>query len=155
PPILATVAVLALAGTTIRRNQDYRTAVSLWEVTVARAPHSARAHDNLGAVLLEAGRAEEAIPHLLQALSLAPPAGYNAAADYLTLGLAYTSLLRPDDAIPYLEQAVERAPLDAACHAALGRALSMRGDQVRAIASFRTALGIQPDSAETHFRLGE
>jgi cytochrome c-type biogenesis protein CcmH/NrfG len=31
----------------------------------------------------------------------------------------------------------------------------MRGDQVRAIASFRTALGILPGSAETHFRLGE
>jgi tetratricopeptide (TPR) repeat protein len=154
-PILATAAVLALAGMTVRRNQDYRTAVRLWEVTVARAPHNARARDNLGAVLLEAGRAEEAIPHLLEALRLGPPVGYNLAAGSLNLGLAYTSLLRPEDAIPCLERAVELAPLDAACHAALGRALAMRGDQVRAIASFRTALGILPGSAETHFRLGE
>ena len=152
PPILATSAVLALAALTIRRNQDYRTAVSLWEVTVACAPHNVRAHDNLGAALLEAGRAEEAIPHLVQALNLAPPVGYNVAADYLNLGLAYTSLGHPDAAIPYLEHAVV-ASGDALSHSALGKALALQGDHARAVASFQRALELQPGSAETHFRL--
>jgi len=54
-----------------------------WKRAIALHPNFAQAHMNLGNALREAGRIEEALPHLRQAVHLAPsPFGYN------NLGLA-------------------------------------------------------------------
>jgi Tfp pilus assembly protein PilF len=148
-PALSTVLVLALAALTVRRNQDYRSAVRLWQQTVELAPHHARAHDSLGGALLEAGRTEEAIPELLEALRLDSNAGYV----YMNLGIAYMRLEQVDRAIPFFRRAAELQDPQAA--SALGHALTLKGDHAGAAAWLQQAVQLHPDNARIHYRLAE
>jgi len=145
-PILGTVLVLVLAALTVRRNQDYRSAVRLWQQTVELAPHHARAHDSLGGALLEAGRTEEAVPELLEALRLDPKAGYV----YVNLGLAYVRLDQLDRAIPFFERAAVLK--DPQAPGALGHALTLKGDYAGAAQWLQQAVQLHPDNAIIHYR---
>jgi len=87
PGRAAAAAVLALtlglAATTIARNHDYRTEVSLWRSTVQESPHRARAWNNLGYAYQMAGDVESARQAYRRALELDPDhpkAKFNAAA---------------------------------------------------------------------------
>jgi hypothetical protein len=57
---------------TVLRNQDYRSEIALWEVTVQKSPGKARVHNNLGHAYLLAGRDEEAQHEFFTALSIDP-----------------------------------------------------------------------------------
>jgi len=57
---------------TRRRNDDYRDAVGLWQLTVRQRPDNVLAHTMLGQVLDEAGRRDEAKEHFERALQLNP-----------------------------------------------------------------------------------
>jgi tetratricopeptide (TPR) repeat protein len=70
--MLAAFAALVLAVGTFLRNQDYRSEVALWSDTVRHSPGKARAFNNLGFALQEAGRAEEARAAYERALALDP-----------------------------------------------------------------------------------
>jgi len=70
--MLAAFAVLVLAVATVARNQDYRTEVALWSDTVRKSPGKARAFNNLGFALQQAGRREEARAAYERALALDP-----------------------------------------------------------------------------------
>lgn len=65
--LLATMAVI-----TMLRNQDYRSEVALWQSTVRLSPHKARAHNNLGYALYEAGDVAGAEAAYRRALELDP-----------------------------------------------------------------------------------
>ena len=67
--------LLALAVATPLRNLDYRSEVALWSDTVAKSPYKARAHNNLGYALREAGRLDEARKSYQRALELDPGLG--------------------------------------------------------------------------------
>jgi hypothetical protein len=75
--------VLALAAATAGRSLTYRDEVAFWEDVVAKAPHGARAHANLGFALAARCRTAEAEESLLRALALDP--GYVRAAVNLRL----------------------------------------------------------------------
>ena len=71
------VSLLILAGAalgilTLRRNEDYRSELSIWEDTVAKAPGNERAENNLGNTLNGCRRTDEAIAHYQKALELKP-----------------------------------------------------------------------------------
>jgi tetratricopeptide (TPR) repeat protein len=53
---------------TWRRNQDYCSAIGIWEDTVAKCPQNPRAQHNLGFALAQAGKIQEAIGHYEQTL---------------------------------------------------------------------------------------
>ncbi len=146
-PGLAASAALALAVLTVRRNQDYRTAVSLMERTAECAPDNARAHANLGAALLDAGRPQEAIAPLTRSLGINPRAGLA----YNKLGTAYLLLEQVDRAIPFLRRAVEQIE-DPRCYDSLGVALYSKGDHAGAAQQFAAALQLDPTRADIHCR---
>jgi len=152
-PVLAGAATLVLAGLTIRRNQDYGSAVRLMQLTAECAPHHTRARINLASALLKENRTEEAITVLNEALRLDPRDGFI----YLNLGMAYMALEQVDRAIPLLERAVESiedgAPLSASFHEELGRALFLKNDHAASAVQFEKALAIEPDNAFVHCRL--
>jgi len=75
--------VLALGATTAARSLTYRDEVTFWEDVVAKAPHGARAHGNLGFALAARCRTDEAEASLRRALELDP--GYVRAAVNLKL----------------------------------------------------------------------
>ena len=52
----AAAAGVTLGTLTFQRNKDYRSGLSIWQDTAAKAPHNARAQCNLGVALMARGR---------------------------------------------------------------------------------------------------
>ncbi len=69
---LAAALALVLALGTVLRNRDYRSEVALWTETARLSPGKARAFNNLGFALQQAGRPEEARAAYERALALDP-----------------------------------------------------------------------------------
>lgn len=69
---LAAALALVLAVGTVLRNRDYRSEVALWTETARLSPGKARAFNNLGFALQQAGRPEEARAAYERALALDP-----------------------------------------------------------------------------------
>jgi tetratricopeptide (TPR) repeat protein len=63
---------LALGVITNARNADYHSGLDLWRDTVAKHPDIARAHENYGIMLAEAGRLPESVQEYETALRLRP-----------------------------------------------------------------------------------
>ncbi|NOT31857.1 MAG: tetratricopeptide repeat protein [Planctomycetes bacterium] len=135
PRALASAALLALAAATVRRNHEYSSPIALMQSTVACAPNNDRAHSNLGGVLLDAGRVQEALVALETALRLAP----NASLTHLKLGRAYLALGDVERALGFLRTAVQLEGLPV-CHEFLGRALLQKGDAAWAAYHLQHAL---------------
>jgi tetratricopeptide (TPR) repeat protein len=151
---------------------------------LASLEYCAEAHDNLGGVLAQTGKIEEAIAHYEQALRLKPDyaeAHYNlgialwqtgrvpeAIVQYeqalrvkpdlveaqYNLGMTLAQTGKIEEAIPHFEQALRIKPDDAEAHYNLGVALAQTGKIEEAIAHYEQALHIKPDYAEAHNNLG-
>ena len=148
PIILALAAALGIASA--RRNEDYRSALTLWRATAANVPANARAEYNLGDALVEADRWPEAIGAYERALRLEPDyfsARYN-------LAKALSQAGRLPEALDGYEQAVRLAPANAAVRYDLGIALSRVGRWPEAVAANEEAVRLAPESAEARSNLG-
>jgi tetratricopeptide (TPR) repeat protein len=66
------VLALALGAVTHARNADYHSSLALWRDTVTKHPDIARAHENYGIMLADAGRLRESVQEYETALSLRP-----------------------------------------------------------------------------------
>ncbi len=167
-----------------RRNEDYRTELSIWNDTVAKCPDNARAHNNFGRALLEAGRYPEALAQCEEALRLKPDnpeAHFNlgfllqqtgkpqeAISEYeralrlkpdhfearFNLGVALEKVGRESEAIQDYEQALRSYPDYVEAHVNLGNALLRMGKAQEAVEHYEQALRINPDYAEAHSNLG-
>jgi tetratricopeptide (TPR) repeat protein len=112
-------------------------------------PASARAHNDLGALLAERGRTEEAIAQFEEATELQP----DYAAARTGLGAALLRLGRWDEALAELRRAVASDARYAPAHYELGLVLNQRGDLAGAIAERQRAIGMDPKHAESHAAL--
>jgi protein O-mannosyl-transferase len=142
-------AALTLGALTFRRNADYHTALSIWQDTVAKAPHNARAHNNLGRPLIGCGQIADAVAEYRKALMIQPDyvdARYN-------LGTALVSLGELDAAIAEFRQVLAHEPDDVGAHNNLGLALANCGQLKEAAAQFRQVLAVRPEHAEAHNNL--
>lgn len=142
--------LLLLLGTlTWRQSGTYRDVFTLYEATLARNPTSWVAHLNLGTALDDAGRPDEALPHLQRALELKPdfPETLNSLANVLN------QLGRAAEARPLVERAIQLQPRLAAAHNTLGVTLMSLGQKDAGVASFRRALEITPDAIRTQVNL--
>jgi len=94
-----------------------------------------------GTVLSVVGRAEEAIPHLKEALRLnpIPPNAY-----YRSLGMAHREAGRYDESIAYYKKAIEREPNDVTSQFILAATCMMAGREEEARAAAKEALKINP-----------
>jgi len=102
------------------------------------------AHHNIGIILMELGRAPEAEAEFKKALELDPnfvPAG-------VTLADLYRGLGRDAEAEPVLRELLARSP-SAAAHHSLGLWLVRAGRHGEALAEFKQAANLAPESA--HF----
>jgi hypothetical protein len=70
--VAVTALVAALGAATVARNRVYADEVSFWEDVAAKAPHSPRAHNNLGFALAARCRIAEAEASFLRALEADP-----------------------------------------------------------------------------------
>ncbi len=147
-PVALGAATLALMATTIERNRDYRSELSMWRSVVARAPHNLRAYCNLGGALTDAGRPEEAIEVLRQGLAVGRDFGTGnmRARSYCNLGAALSDAGRPAEAIEPLQESLallgEDGAIDvrAKAHCNLGAALLGSGRFAEAIEALETSI---------------
>lgn len=134
---------------TFQRNEVYQSVFSLWQDTVSKSPHSARAHTNLGAALAEKRQFEEALTHYRTAIELRP----DTPGVYCNLGNALTNLGRIDEALANYQKAIEVEPSSADPHNNLANLLARRGQFDQAKAHYQRAVEIKPDYAEAHNNL--
>jgi len=138
-----------LLGLTLSRAAAYRDPVSFWNNTLASYPKSWLAHNNLGYVLANLGKMDDAGEHFAEALRIRPG---NAEA-YFNLGLALAAQGKMDDAIAQYNEALRLWPRYASGHYSLGVALAAKERYDQAVSHFKEALSLQPDFELAHYKL--
>ena len=144
--VASVVPIVLLALVTIRRNQDYRTELGLWQDTMAKCPNNPRAHYNVAVILARGGNVQDAIGQYEQALRIRP----NYADAEYNLGGALLQTGRLPEAMQHWQNAIRVKPDFAEAHYNLANALFQTGKLKEAILHWEQALRIRPDYAEAH-----
>ena len=145
--VLATLAWIARAQTSYWQNSE-----SLWTHTLAVTTPSSVAHDNLGSVLYQRGKIDEALAHYEKALEIRSHEhtsryDFVLALTHANMGAALWQKGLLDDAISHYQKAIELQPNYAEGYLGLGGALAAKGQFDDAIVPLQTAMMIRPDLA--------
>ena len=106
---------------------------------------------NLGSVLIEQGRASEAIYYLNRVITLSP----NSADAHYNLGNAFVILKKDKEAVSEFEATIKLTPKFALAHYKLGNLYFSQKDVGQAANEYSAALRLQRDLAEAHYQLGQ
>lgn len=143
-------AVLALfTFWTHQRNVVWQSELSLWQDSVEKAPHSARAHNNLATALLGNGNLAEAMAQYQESIRLDP--GYAAA--HYNLGSTLMLSGNGGQAIISYRQAVLLRPGDAEMRMGLADALLQRGRYAEARSEYQQVVRLDPDNRDAARKL--
>lgn len=137
-------------GLTARRNLDYADPLGLWNDVIQKLPTNARAYNNAGGYLLDAGRTDEARRYFENALKLDP----NYASPYYNLGHLFETAGKSAEAIEAYTAAARLNPKRDDALVSLAMLLDQLGRPAEAIPHFEAALQIEPDASEVHAALG-
>jgi protein O-mannosyl-transferase len=147
---LTATAVVLLGVLTFQRNTVYRSGFTIWQDTVAKAPHNHRAHNNLGKEYIGLGRSEEAIRQYKRSLEIEP----KSAEAHSNLSMALIGIGQIDEAIVHGRRALDIRPVYADANVNLGLALSCSKRFDEAIVHYKKALEINPYHPQAHNNLG-
>jgi tetratricopeptide (TPR) repeat protein len=134
----------------LKRVGELATAEQLLRAGQERFPNDFWVNHQLGMVLLDRQKAEEAVGFLRVALALHP----RSAGVYLNLGSALRQKGDVEGAVRCYRTAVATSPDYAEAHCDLGLALWKKGHLDEAIAEYRTAIRLNKDDALAHIGLG-
>jgi protein O-mannosyl-transferase len=141
---------LALLLLTAQRNAVYGTGVSIWRDAAIQQPDNARAHENYGIVLTQAGRLPESVVQYQIALRVQP---YYPDCES-NFGNALALLGRGAEALPHYERAALQLPDLPAAQYNYANALAGAGQYAAAAVRYRAALRVAPGMAMAHNNLG-
>jgi Tfp pilus assembly protein PilF len=147
--VAAAIYLAFLGLQTYAQSYIYTDKETLWRDTLAKNPDSHLAHMNLGSLLLDDGRLDEALLEFREADRLHP-------GDPILrydLGVVYWQHGDLDRAIAELEESVRLDPRTVSAQVLLGEALRRRGKLGDAVTHFEAALARQPDLAGAHHGL--
>ena len=147
---LTSVLLLTLGIMSWQRAWVYQTRETLWTDTVAQNPTSWMARNNLGNVLSDKGRIDDALVQFLAALELKP--NYTEARNNLGNALLQTGQV--DEAMAQLNQVLAINPAYAEANNNLGNALLQLGRVDEAVVHYQKALEANPTLPEAHNNLG-
>jgi tetratricopeptide (TPR) repeat protein len=150
-PAVAVILLSVLGLLSWKQSGMYADAETLYRTIIKKNPACWMANNNLGIVLAQTDRIEEAIDHYRKALEFNPdyaPAHYN-------LGSALRQTGQTNEAIVHFQRALEIHPDNAKTHFNLGNALMQAGRSSEGIAQYRMALEINPLYAEACYTLGD
>jgi len=150
PFVLLFTLVAVLGYLTMRRNEDYRSDLSIWLATIAARPDNARAHSNAGTILFRQGRLAEAFPLFSDAVRLQP--NYPEARN--NLGAILYERGQTKEAQVHLSEALRLRPNYADAHANLGAVLHRQGLTADAVVHYSEAIRLKPTHALAHSNLG-
>jgi Tfp pilus assembly protein PilF len=183
-PIGAGLVLVACSITASVQVQYWKNRTALWERAVDVTKGNYLAHNNLGNVLAQMGKTDEAIAHYAEALRIKPGlaeahnnlgftlAGRGRADEAMThyaealrikpdyvearsnLGVALATQGRVDEAIQELREALRMAPNDAEVHANLAEMFVRKGQVTESARHYSEAIRLNPGDPDTHFRLG-
>ncbi len=142
--------LLLLGWLTWQQANVFLNATTLWTSTLEKNPECAVAHNNIGFVLLQAGKVDEALPHFEKAVLLQP----DDANAQKNLGSSLLEKGRVDEAIGYYQTALKLKPDDSGALNNYGFALFKKGKVDEAIAEYLKAIKVQPDDPGVHHNLG-
>ncbi len=145
--------ILGLGTLTWRQARMYQNAETLWQATLRRNPACWMAHINLGNILVQQGRTDEAIRQYQTAIGLQPDDADNALAHYC-LGAALDQKSQTAEAIREYQEAIRLKPDYVPPHNNLGNSFLNTGRIDEAIVQYEETLRLQPDYAEAHNNLG-
>jgi|SRR6266508_654451 len=114
------------------------------------APASAEAQEHYGVLLASAGRRDEAVAQLREAVRLDPVK----AEAQSNLGVALAQVGSLAEAVTHYREAIRIEPRDALTETNLGNALSKLGEFPEAIQHFEAALRVSPNRADAHINWG-
>jgi tetratricopeptide (TPR) repeat protein len=123
------------------KGQD-EAAIAEWKEALELDPGDAKAHNNLGVLLLRKGRLEEGIAHFQKALEVNPE--YGEALN--NVGIALLKEGKSEEAIKHFQKALEVNPLHAQLYLSLGEAFYSLGNYPEALAHWRQGLRVEPDN---------
>jgi Flp pilus assembly protein TadD len=149
-PLLCIMLLSVLFLLSWKQSGMYTYAETLYRTIVTRNDNCWLAHNNLGLLLMNRGRTDEAMAHYRQALEINPTYGdahYN-------LGLLLEKTGRTDEAMVYYQKALELDPNYAQAHNNLGLLLMKMGRTDEAMVHYRKALEIDPAYGYAHYNLG-
>ena len=141
---LVALVIIALGHATVRRNEDYRTALAIHRDTVAKRPDNPRARNNLGIELNRRGETDEAERHFAEAVRLRP----DIAEARANLGAALLHRGVVDQAVVHLSEAVRLKDGLGEARYHLGLALLRQGDIQGALVEFSRAGEILAEGAD-------
>jgi len=150
--VLVPLAACALAACTVvarRQVQYWRDSTTLWEHTLNVTSDNGVAHYNLGVVLSAAGKNDDALQHLREAVRLEP----DFATAHNRLGLALNSRGDLAGSTAQLAEVVRLMPASAEAHGNLAVALAKEGKRAEAIAEFSQAVLLNPSDKVSRGRL--
>jgi protein O-mannosyl-transferase len=142
--VLLSCATAGLTCRTLRRNRDYRTAVSIWQNAVDQRQENARAWNYLGAAWVEEGHPEKALECFAQAMDRRR----NYADAYNNRAVAEGRMGRWDQALRDSDEAVRLKPDYAPNYYNRGKALAALNRRAEAIADYTEAIKLNLRYAE-------
>jgi Tfp pilus assembly protein PilF len=128
----------------------WRDSDALWTRAISEGEDGPTVHIGEGYSLVERGRADEAIPHLLKAIDQEP----SAMLPYYTLAFAYDRKGDPQKALQFFGLALERDRDSAAAWNASGSELAKLGRLKDAQTCFEQALQRDPEHPGARMNLG-
>lgn len=142
---LALTVVLAAAIASWRHAHHFRNDEALWRATLRTNPTSILANSNLGVILLNEGKLEDALTHFRTSLATHP----NLPETHYNIGTALMRLGRDAEALAHFETALRLRPDASEAHVQLATLLAR--DPARrtdAIHHYERALAIVPGNAD-------
>jgi protein O-mannosyl-transferase len=150
-PVFAGTGLLVLATLSWRHTHVFRNDETLWRATLRTNPDSLLAHNNLGVMLVDAGKLSEAIGHYERALKVNP-----ALADtHFNQAKALAKIPeRLSEAVRHFEAALERRPHFDEARLNLANALAaIPGRRTDAIWHYEELVRRNPQNAKAHTNL--
>ena len=140
--VVGTVLVVGLGTLAMERARVFQSGEALWRDTLAKNPGAWCAHANLGSILAEQQKYNQAREHLARSLELNPD---NAQA-HSNLGRVLSLQRRAAEAEPHFQTALKLKPNDADIRKSYAAALAGQGRRAEGVQQLHEALRLRPDT---------
>jgi tetratricopeptide (TPR) repeat protein len=134
-----------------QQGKIYKDLKTLWLDTISKNPDAWMAQNNLGIILSNEGKLDEAIIHYSKAIQVKP----DAAKTHINLAHTLTQQGKLQEAVVHYAKALRIKPDTWQAHINLGSVLYELGDADKAMYHYIKVLEIKPESAEVHYNIAQ